>query len=258
MDDYVVNGLLYCGKCHTPKQCRVEIFGQIRTPMCLCKCEKDKLDAEDLDRKIEEIQWHIKELKRIGFPDKELSKWTFEKDDHSNDYVMEIAKNYVNKFDEMKSRGKGLLLYGSVGAGKTFISSCIANELIERGIPCLVTNFSRLCNTITGMFEEKQQYIDGLKRFDLLIIDDLASERDTEYMGEIVQNIIDSRYRSGLPLIITTNLTAEELKHPAEIRKQRIYSRLFEMCVPVEVKGYDRRKKKLVMEHEEMSKILGL
>ena len=108
------------------------------------------------------------------------------------------------------------------------------------------------------MFEEKQQYIDGLKRFDLLIIDDLASERDTEYMGEIVQNIIDSRYRSGLPLIITTNLTAEELKHPAEIRKQRIYSRLFEMCVPVEVKGYDRRKKKLVMEHEEMSKILGL
>ena len=108
------------------------------------------------------------------------------------------------------------------------------------------------------MYEGKQNYIDNLNNFDLLVIDDLASERDTEYMGEIVQNIIDSRYRAGLPLIITTNLTSEELKKPLEIRKKRIYSRLFEMCYPIEVKGKDRRKQKLREEFGEIGEILGM
>lgn len=256
--DYVEDGLLYCGKCHTPKQCRVELFGQIRTPMCLCKCEQDKRDAEEAERKREEFAKHIKSLKKMGFPDVEMSRWTFDRDDRSNEKISTVAENYVDNFLEMKRRGKGLLFYGSVGTGKTFISACIANALIDRGHPCLVTNFARLCNTISGMYEGKQQYIDGLDKFHLLVIDDLASERDTEYMGEIVQNIIDARYRAGLPLIITTNLTSDELKHPAEMRKQRIYSRLFEMCIPVEVKGKDRRKEKLKSDYKDLEDLLGL
>lgn len=257
-DDYIEDGLLYCGKCHTPKQCRVELFGEIRTPMCLCQCEKDKKDEEEAQRKREEFERHVKSLKKMGFPDVEMSRWTFERDDHSNEKLSTVAENYVENFLEMKRRGKGLLLYGSVGTGKTFMSACIANALIDRGHPCLVTNFARLTNTISGMYEGKQQYIDGLDKFHLLVIDDLASERDTEYMGEIVQNIIDARYRAGLPLIITTNLTSDELKHPAEMRKQRIYSRLFEMCIPVEVKGKDRRKEKLKSDYKDLEDLLGL
>lgn len=256
--DYVKDGLIMCGKCHTPKQCRVTIAGEIRTPMCLCKCEQERLAEEEKELERQEREMRIKEMKRIGFPDSELSRCTFDVDDHSNEKVSRIAHNYVDHFKEMKKKGKGLLFYGSVGTGKTFISACIANELINQGHPCLVTNFARITNTISGMYEGKQEYLDRLDRFHLMVIDDLSSERDTEYVSEIVQNVIDSRYRSGLPLIITTNLTSEELKHPAEIRKQRIYSRIFEMCVPVEVAGKDRRKAKLISEHEEMTRILGL
>ena len=256
--DYILDGLLYCHKCHTPKQCRVELFGEIRTPMCLCKCELEKRHEEEQERKRQELLRHIKSLKKMGFPDVEMTRWTFERDDRSNEHISTVARRYVDNFEEMKARGKGLLFYGSVGTGKTFMSACIANDLIDKGHPCLVTNFARLCNTISGMYEGKQQYIDGLDKFDLLVIDDLASERDTEYMGEIVQNIIDARYRSGLPLIITTNLTSDELKHPAEMRKQRIYSRLFEMCIPVEVKGKDRRKEKLKSDYKDLEEMLGL
>ena len=256
--DYIVDGLLYCHKCHTPKQCRIEILGEIRTPMCLCKCEKEKRDRIEAEIKAEEFLRHISKLKRMGFPDSEMEKWTFDRDDHQNEKISTVARNYAQNFDQLKEKGKGLLLFGSVGTGKTFIAACIANALIEKGHPCLVTNFPRLVNTISGMYDGKQQYIDGLSKFHLLVIDDLASERDTEYMGEIVQNIIDARYRSGLPLIITTNLTSEELKHPLDIRKQRIYSRLFEMCVPVEVKGTDRRKEKLKSDYKEFEELLGL
>lgn len=257
--DYLVDGLLYCGKCHTKKQTRIEGFdGKVFTPRVMCKCESNAHEKEQERFKQEERMVNIRNLRRMGFPDATMSRWTFDKDDRANEKISNIARNYVENFDVMKKKGKGLLLYGDVGTGKTFISACIANALIEQGKPCLVTNFARLTNTISGMYDGKQAYIDGLDRFSLLVIDDLASERDTEYMGEIVQNIIDARYRSGKPLIVTTNLTAEELKHPAEIRKQRIYSRLFEMCIPVEVKGKDRRKEKLKEDYAELEELLGI
>lgn len=256
--DFVQDGLLYCGKCFTPKQCRIVLFGVERTPYCLCKCAAEARDKEQAEYKRREKLQEIQKLRRLGFPDVDMIRWTFDNDDGTNEKLSTAARNYVANFEEMKKRGKGLLLFGKVGAGKTFAAACIANALIDSGVPCLVTNFARLVNTISGMYDGKQDYIDGLNRFDLLVIDDLASERDTEYMGEIVQNIIDSRYRAGLPLIITTNLTAEELKHPSEIRKQRIYSRLFEMCVPVEVIHKDRRKEKLITDYDEMNELLGL
>ena len=256
--DYLVDGLLYCHKCNTPKQVRVEACGKIITPMCLCKCAAEARDAEEKERKRQEMLDNIKRLRKMGFPDAEMEKWTFANDDHANEKISYTARKYVENFPDLKKRGKGLLLYGPVGTGKTFISACIANALIDQGFPCLVTSFSRLVNTISGMYDGKQEYIDGLNRFYLLVIDDLASERDTEYMGEIIQNIIDARYRSGLPIIVTTNLTSEELKHPAEMRKQRIYSRLFEMCIPIEVTGKDRRKEKLKTDYKEMEDLLGL
>lgn len=256
--DYLVDGLLYCHKCHTPKQCRVELFGQVRTPMCLCKCAIEKRDREEAERKRIERMEEIKRLRRIGFPESEMDKWTFAADDKKLPKISNVMLNYANNFDKMLASGKGLMLYGNVGSGKSFYAACIVNQLIDQGRPCLMTNFSRLVNTIQGMYDGKQDYIDGLNRFDLLVIDDLSAERDTEYMSEIVFSIIDSRYRAGLPLIVTTNLTSDEIKHPADIRKQRTYSRLLEMTIPIEVKGADRRRQKLKSDYAEFSDLLGL
>jgi DNA replication protein DnaC len=121
-----------------------------------------------------------------------------------------------------------------------------------------MTNFARLSNTLQGMWEGKQEYLDSLNRFPLLILDDLGAERKSEYMNEIVFNLIDSRYRAKLPLIVTTNLTSEELKNPADITNRRTYSRLLEMCIPLEVKGEDRRREKLKDSFKEMKELLGI
>ena len=130
--DYIVDGLLYCHKCHTPKQCQVEIFGEIRTPMCLCKCQAEKRDAEEAERKRIEAMHRVDRLRKMGFPDAEMRHWTFANDDHQNERISKIAQAYVENFSEMKEKGKGLLLYGTVGTGKTFISACIANALIDK------------------------------------------------------------------------------------------------------------------------------
>lgn len=257
-DDYKMDGLWHCGKCHTPKQVRLEFPWGERCPMALCKCQAEKRKAEEEEIRIRERNERIKDLRKMGFPESEMDKWTFDIDDGANPKVTNVAKNFVQHFDKMLDKGKGLLLYGTVGTGKTFYSACIVNALIDRVVPCMMTNFARIVNTISGMYEGKQEYIDGLNKFDLLVIDDLAAERDTEYMNEIVQNIIDCRYRAKLPTIITTNLSADEIKNPADIRKQRTYSRLLEMCIPVEVVGADRRRKKLNSDYKELNDILGL
>ena len=81
---------------------------------------------------------------------------------------------------------------------------------------------------IVSKSNEKIKYINSLKRYALLILDDLGAERKSEYMQEQVYNIIDARYKSGLPMIITTNLTAEEMKKPSDLGNSRIYDRILE------------------------------
>lgn len=258
-NDYIgADGLLYCGKCNTRKQTRVNILGIEKTPYCLCQCEVEKREREEAEIKRRELARKVSEYRSMGFPESMMQEWTFDNSDGTNDKIMEAARRYALNFDEFRKQGKGLLLFGTVGTGKTYAAACVANALIDRGIPVLMTNFARIANTVGGMWEGKQEYYDSLNRFPLLILDDLAAERKTEYMSEIVFNVIDARYRAGLPLIITTNLTAEELKHPSDISYQRTFSRLLEMCLPVEVKGKDKRLERLKADIQPMKDLLGL
>lgn len=258
--DYVQDGLLHCGRCNTPKQCRINLLGESATVFCLCKCMKEAQDAAEAEMRHAEHLRRLDRMRRTGFPDADMMQWTFEADDGANAKLSTAARKYVENFEKLAADGKGLLLFGGVGTGKTFAAACIANALIDKGVSCFVSSISRIINVAQNNEANggKQAYLDNLNRFDLLVLDDLASERDTEYMLEMVQTIIDARYRSGRPMIVTTNLTGEELKHPEDMRKQRIYSRLFEMCIPIEVTGDDRRKKKLTADYNAYRGLLGL
>ena len=77
------------------------------------------------------------------------------------------------------------------------------------------------------------EYISRLCSYPLLILDDFGMERGTEYGLEQVYNVIDSRNRSGKPLIVTTNHTPDMLENPPDTAHARIYDRLIEMCSPI-------------------------
>ena len=239
------DNLYYCGNCNTRKQTAINLFGETRVVPCVCKCRADAMAAEDEARRQREFFDKVMKMRSVGFPEKAMSEWTFKNDDGSNPKMSNAMMKFVENFQTFKQEGKGLLLFGTVGTGKTFLAACVANALIDKGIPCLVTNFARISNEVQGMFEGRQEYYDNLNKYPLLVIDDLSAERKTEYMQEIVFNVIDSRYRAKLPIIVTTNLTREELLHPSDLTYQRIFSRLFEMCTPIEVSGKDRRQKAL-------------
>ena len=252
------DGLFYCPVCKKPLQVKITIFDTERIVRCVCRCEREEEERKEEAIARRDFMRKVDRLRRAGFPDEEMQRWKFETDDGSNEKLTKTLHAYVDKFDTFAETGKGLLLWGSVGTGKTFAAACIANALIDKGVPVLMTNFARLANTLQGMFSGRQEYIDKLCNFPLLIIDDLAAERRTEYMQEIIFNIIDSRYRSGKPMIITTNLTLQEIKSPSNVADGRCFDRILERCFPLEVNGASRRRKKIVADYEKTKTLLGL
>lgn len=103
--------------------------------------------------------------------------------------------------------------------------------------------------------DEVIEKLSALVKYDLLIIDDLGAERGTEYAVENVFNVIDRRYRSGKPLIITTNLHLSMLTNEQSLDKKRIYDRILELCIPVCVNGASKRTATAKEKMKEMQEI---
>ena len=234
------DGLIYCGKCHTPVQCRSTFEGRERIMPCICKCQKEERERQEQRMKEEEQLLYVRRLKATGIQERHLQDWTFAS--ATDTPSVQMAERYAENWKKVKAENLGLLLWGDVGTGKSFLAACIANALLEKGVPVLMTNFSKILNQMGAMYsDERYRYIASFNRFSLLIIDDLGIERNTEYALEQVYAVVDERYKAGLPLIITTNLTISQLRNPEDVAHARIYSRILEMCTPVHVPGLDRR-----------------
>ena len=142
--------LIYCAKCHTPRQGRYTLQGRVFMPPIRCKCQQELYEQEETKRKLLEKQAEIERMKASGLQDKALYDYTFDKDNGINP-EMAYAHKYVENWEDMKANSSGLLLWGNVGTGKSFFAGCIANSLLEKGVPVLMTNFSRILNTLSGM-----------------------------------------------------------------------------------------------------------
>lgn len=250
-ETYLKDGLQYCERCHTPRQAVMELpaglFGpdgvdptrtQLRVVGCLCKClteERDRRREYDIR---EQKRHRIARLVDNGFYDHGLRVCTFEDADENSEHLAK-AKDYVARFKEFKASGIGLMFYGKVGNGKTYMAACIANALIEQLIPVCMTTTTKILNM---SFDERRYFLQDLSKYELLIIDDFGIERTSEFALEQVYTVIDERYKSGLPLIVTTNLVPSEFAENTEMGKKRIYSRVREMCQPLQFTGEDRRE----------------
>ena len=231
------DGLLKCRVCEKRVETIVNVLGRERKVRCICDCKKEELNKYKEYEKLMERD----KIKKMCFMQSNMADWTFANDDKQNKEISDAMQKYADQFEDFKKNGTGLLLYGSVGTGKTYYAACIANELLDKGYSVLMTNFARLTNQLQGKFEGRQEYLDSLNDYNLLIIDDLGAERDSEFMQEIVFHITDARYRSGKPFIITTNLSIEELMNTDKLAHKRIYDRILERCYPVKVDGASRR-----------------
>lgn len=208
-----------------------------------CNCENKAYKKKQLESELKEKQARLEKLITNSLMDKKFKSSTFDNWDFSkgSKQMYDLGKKYVQNFKECKDEALGLLLYGEPGNGKTYLSSCIANELLKQSVPVICVSVNGLLSRIQQTYnkwgkEAQNDVIRGLCNADLLIIDDLGTEQLTEWSRSMIYSIIDSRYRSQLPLIITTNLKIDAKKTNdilADLYDRRTEDRILEMCTPV-------------------------
>ena len=260
-------GLLVCGVCGEQRQKFIDFAAPTEDDpnhtkklkvATMCRCEREVEERRKREKQNEEDMERIRKLKKTSLMDEKLSGATFGnfKPTKYNARNLKLCQRYAEKFDLMLEKNQGLLFWGDVGTWKSFAAACIANYLLERKIPVIMTSFVKLLEVIQASREEEPAILNRLGYAKLVIFDDLGAERGTDYALEKVYNIIDSRYRKGLPMILTTNLTIEEMKRDMDTRYSRIYDRIFEICYPMQFTGPSWRKTEASRRFDEMKKLL--
>ena len=217
--DYLQDGLMYCGKCHTPKQTMApNPFGEPFLVGVPCKCKTEELRRERAEKEKERIE----DLRHRAFDTEGMFAKTFMNDDGKTPEFTTVARNYAEIIAQPdKTQWMGMILYGEVDGGKSYAAASVVNELVDRGISCPMRTSISLAND-NYRAQDKNEYLRSLDRYRLLVLDDLGAERESPWMFEVIYQIVDYRTRSGLPMLITANLTWDEIKNPQDRRNERI------------------------------------
>ena len=258
--DYYKDGLLYCGKCNTPKETypteEWNVSDMTQKYPILCKCAEARMDAEAEARKRQQRRMHNEELMHdldeVGATYAPYS--TFKQSDARDTRTELAAKTFAKNFGKVSEDKNGLILFGSMGCGKTFYAECIANELIEKGYMVMYTSVRKIADVPK---EHKASVMKAVEKCDLLILDDFGAERDTPYMAEQTYEVINTRYRAEKkPMVITTNLSAESMANEKELTYARTFDRVLEMCRVVPVNGLPRREEIAQEKHGKWTDLL--
>lgn len=260
-NDYIgEDGMLMCGECHEPLYLEIEVplKGLRRVPR-MCACAREREEKRRALELMEAERARIRELRKIGVTNDKYAEMTISRDDGALPEMRAAVDRYIEKRQEMYRENIGLLFHGTTGGGKTFWAAAIANALIDCGMSAMVTNLDQLLTAIRANFEaDKSRILDRLDKVQFLILDEFKFDGMSPAEERKIYEIINSRYLAHKPLIVTTNMTTEEIMHPGTEERQRICDRIIEMCVKVHVSAEGRRMAIARKKSERAREILGI
>lgn len=238
------DGFLHCTICGGKRQTSPYPG---RTVFCFCPCQSERRDKLEQERKRREAMDRAERFCALGVSLNEIRGYTFSKDTRMSAELKDSLWTFIEDFQELHTEGRGLLLAGNVGTGKTFAAGCVLNELNLRGFMCCMTQPAHLVDQYSAYLNDPQKqesFLHTLCNYDLIVLDDFGSERQTEFVRERMTAIIDELYRNRVSLIVTTNYTVKQLSQENDLGKQRMFNRLLECCTPVDVSGVSLRIEK--------------
>lgn len=225
-------GVIRCCTCGAPKQ--IKLFGHVMP--CICKCEEDAEKARSDKRKLDSIIDQNTGKAFAAGSATVLREATFANANGTNKGLMDYCRKYAEDFSDASP---WLLLYGDVGVGKSYAAAAITNELLRKGLSVIFTTLTQFERRLHA--DSKESAYAALRVCDLLVLDDLGISRVTPYTNEIMFTVVDERLQTGFPMIVTTNMTAQDILQNDDISIRRIMSRLYERSVLIECSGADQR-----------------
>lgn len=156
------------------------------------------------------------------------------------------VRAYIRDLAENVRTGRGLWLYGTVGTGKTTLAMLVSKAALDAGHSVAIYSLPRLLAEIRTTYDDDggdtyTALLDRLAEVDLLHIDDVGTEKTSEWVLEQLYSIINARYEEERAVIITTNLERDDL---ATQIHERTVSRLEEMCEVLPLYGSDARRQR--------------
>ena len=227
-----------------------------------CTCEKSMSYWKEIDMKDQEQKkrQHYKEIINQfysqNYISKRLKEYKFDnfKVTDINKKEVEIAKDYTNKCINNKLEN-GLIITGNSGVGKTHLAASISNELIEKDILVLMGRLTSLLDMIKETFKDnsksENELIDLFSNLDMIVIDDLGTEKISQWALDKLYTIIENRNENKLPIIITTRFDRQSLLNRFYQSNDKdlsnaIIQKLYQMCYGIELKRYDENDKEKV------------
>ncbi|MBQ6805408.1 MAG: ATP-binding protein [Clostridia bacterium] len=262
-DDYIgEDGILMCGACHEALYLDIEVplIGPRRVPR-MCACDRKREEERAAREFAQAMQMRILELRKAGITNDKYNYMTLANDDGKMPDIRQAMEKYIDKREAMKQENIGILFHGGLGGGKTFWAAALANAMIDLGESAIITTLEQLLTAIRANFEaDKSTILGRLDKVEWLVLDELKFDGMSEREERKILEIIESRYLARRPLIVTTNMTLDEIAHPtgSEDRK-RICNKILEMCGwPVYVKADGRRMAIAKEKSEKAREILGI
>lgn len=232
-DEVGPDGMVFCRVCGRHRQAKL---GDALVP-ALCDCDKAKIEREKARRERQRISDIVH---NSVLYDRVYSGITFENDQYPKSRASAVMRSYASEWDKMKKQNQGVLLWGPPGSGKTYYASCTVNALRKNGVCAQICNMPRLLMALDTW--DKSEIIDAVKTVPLLALDDIGSERGSEFQLEKAFALIDARVQAQKPMICTSNITVDEMKNTDDLNRQRIYSRVLGACaVRILVDDGDKR-----------------
>ena len=154
--------------------------------------------------------------------------------------AIQTSKEFINNFDK---EFKNLFIYGATGVGKTFLTNCIAKELMDKSHSVVYISAIKLFDILAdnafgrGGTDIEQQYA-NIFDCDLLIIDDLGTELVNNFSVSQLFNCINERYLNQKSVIISSNLSISDLR---DMYSERIFSRITSNYTLMKIFGDDLR-----------------
>jgi len=162
---------------------------------------------------------------------------------YQNAQFESVPQDIRERFEKIRETRRGMYIHGPVGTGKTHIAYALKKHWDEQGRRAIFWNTTELLRSIKNDFDKKLYDRDReeeriMDSRGLLFLDDIGSEKITDFVAETFYLIINHRYQEKLPIIFTSNLPIADL---ADRIGDRTASRIVEMCDVIELIGEDRR-----------------